>query len=157
MLPLYLKCHFTAQYRMYTNKHCTHFSTPHLNFSRVDNYSRTLFYGRLRVSACTVSLNLTHLIQKPINADNGNSFLAQKMDSQRKSTLLMWTINYQLCFVIDLSLFQLTVCQRSQRYSVNSGRMICKITISDHFGIKQVMQRNQKPETFLSTYLSIKL
>ena len=48
MLALYLKCYFTAQY---TSIHCTHFSTPRLDFSRVDNYGQTLFYGRLGESA----------------------------------------------------------------------------------------------------------
>ena len=49
------------------------------------------------------SLNSAHLIRTPINADHGHLLLAQSTDSHRKSTLLMWTLHYQLYVVINLS------------------------------------------------------
>jgi len=53
--------------------------------------------------AHTFSLNLTRLIQTPVNGDNGRLFLAQSTDCHRKSTLLMRTLHYQLYVVTNLS------------------------------------------------------
>ena len=49
------------------------------------------------------TISSTRLIRTPINVDNGHLFLAQSTDSHRKSTLLMWTLHYQLYVVINLS------------------------------------------------------
>ena len=52
------------------------------------------YYGQLSLSlgkALTVSLNVTHLIWTPINADNRHLFLAQSTESDRKSTSVMRT------------------------------------------------------------------
>ena len=52
------------------------------------------YYGQLSLSlgeALTFSVNLTHLIWTPINADNRHLFPAQSTESHRKSTSVMRT------------------------------------------------------------------
>ena len=67
------------------------------------------------------SLNSTRLIGTPINTDNGHLFLAQSTNSHRKSTLLMWTLHYQLYVVINLSFLKV------KSPSVDSMSMFCAL------------------------------
>ena len=68
------------------------------------------YYGQFLLSpgkVHTFSLNSTHLIRTPVNADNVHLFLAQSTNSHRKSTSLILTLHYQLCVVIiNLSFFK---------------------------------------------------
>ena len=68
------------------------------------------YYGQFSLSlgkVHTFSLNSTHLIRTPVNADNVHLFLAQSTNSHRKSNSLILTLHYQLCVVIiNLSFFK---------------------------------------------------
>ena len=64
------------------------------------------------------TISSTRLIRTPINVDNGHLFLAQSTDSHRKSTLLMWTLHYQLYVVINLSFLKV------KNLSVDSMSMV---------------------------------
>ena len=81
-----------------------HFTDIHL--TRTPCYYRqfSLSLGKVH----TFSLNSTHLIRTPVNADNVHYlFLAQSTNSHRKSTSLILTLHYQLCVVIiNLSFFK---------------------------------------------------
>ena len=98
--------------------------------------------------AHTFSLNLTRLIRTPVNADNRYLFLAQSTDSHRRSTLLLQTLHYQLCVLINHSLFlnvkkTFSYLNSTSMFSVlpHTGYDDLKTPISDYFGIKRVMQR----------------
>ena len=80
-----------------------HFTDIHL--TRTPRYYRqfSLSLGKVH----TFSLNSTHLIRTPVNADNVHLFLAQSTNSHRKSNSLILTLHYQLCVVIiNLSFFK---------------------------------------------------
>ena len=64
------------------------------------------------------TISSTRLIWTPINADNGHLFLAQSTNSHRQSTLLMWTLHYQLYVVINLSFLKV------KNLSVDSMSMV---------------------------------
>ena len=71
-------------------------------------FIRTSHYYRQSLGkALKFSLNSTHLIQTPINADNGHLFLAQSTDSHSKLTSK--TLHYQLCVIILIDLSFLKV------------------------------------------------
>ena len=87
---------------IYKNKNDENTVKPHFtdtNLIRTRHHYRQLSLSLGKAH----TISSTRLIRTPINVDNGHLFLAQSTDSHRKSTLLMWTLHYQLYVVINLS------------------------------------------------------
>lgn len=93
------------------------------------------YYGQFSLSlgkALTLSLNLTHLIQTPVNKNNRHLFLAQSTESHRKSRNLTNADTYQLFIVKDLSFLKVnkkpllhSMSTSSEPYN-SPGRMNCR-------------------------------
>lgn len=95
------------------------------------------YYGQLSLTlflrkAPTFSLNLTHLIQTPVNKNNRHLFLAQSTESHRKSCNLTNADTYQLFIVKDLSFLKVKKKPLLHSMSISSepynspGRMNCR-------------------------------
>ena len=99
----------TSKLQINFQKMAVEVTTVKPNFMDISLTRTPRYYGQFSLSLGkihTFSLNSTRLIRTSVNADNGHLFLAQSTNSHRKSTLLMPTLHYQLCVVINLSFFQ---------------------------------------------------